>query len=118
MPTAAHHLIVPVEIPDKPPYIEADSVTLRQARDCGWVTGPGGKRLELGQLRDWCTRGCRVVAGGKLYLFPSVRAGRERLTTYAWCEAWNRWVGKVRAEDARHRVMVIEKAKEAARRAG
>ena len=102
-------------IPNCPPHTDADSITLREARDRGYVTHNGG-RVDLMTLRRWCSKGCRILAGGQLYLFPSVRSGRERLTTRARCEAWTRFVEQLRGEAARAQAETLSAVRQAARK--
>lgn len=99
---------MPIPVPNLPPFDGTKTLTLREACNDGLVRSSKGGRLNATLLREWCTRGCRIVKGGGLYIFPSIKGERERLTCISWCLAWEKWVATVREEEARRQARVWE----------
>ncbi len=70
-----------------------------------------GRRLDASQLQRWATRGCRLVADGPHYLFPSIRGSRERLTCRSWAVRWASFVALTQQQDADRQVAARDLAK-------
>lgn len=105
-------------VPDLPDFDPAAAVCLRDVCNHGLVKGPKGRRMNLGALRAWVTRGCRLVRGHPRYRFPAVLVGHEYHTTPAWVAAWLALAARVKAADARRQLDLWERCKAAARGAG
>jgi len=92
----------PLSLPDLPPFDAERAMTLRQAARL--VAPKPGHALNCKQLQRWSSRGVLLLAGGPRYLFPTLKTAKERLTTPEWVQAWNTFVKRVQAEDARRQL--------------
>jgi hypothetical protein len=102
-------------IPDLPPFDVAAILTLAEAIGAGLVKAPRGGRPSQELLQRWCTRGCRIVPDRPKYLFPSIKQTHERWTCRAWCEAFQAFAERLRADHTRRQVEMFTQMRDIVR---
>lgn len=102
----------PEPLPDLPPFDDQTILTLAEAIAEKCVLSPRGKMLETDTLQRWCTRGCRIVPDRPKYLFPSVKQTHERWTCKAWCEAFQAFASRLRADYTRRQVEMFQRMRD------